>query len=150
MGKITSDTGKSAKNLARQAARQIAREPLEVLKQAGKQVAGQETAPTPEPQSFQPGVGQEVSPTKKQEIQKRDTRLIQALEQELKDIKNQKEFEEAKKKEEERHVLEEKAEAGKPVPQISSKRSRKLFGFGAKQKAESLKTRIEKPLPPTG
>jgi len=45
MAGVVSDSAKSAKNLAKQVARQMAREPLEVLRAAGTQVGGGERMP---------------------------------------------------------------------------------------------------------
>lgn len=143
---LKSDTAKSTKNLAKQAAKQIAQEPFEILKQAGKQVVGGETLkyPTPQevPQTQSPGG---VTPELREKIKEKDTRLIEALEKEIEDIKVQKKMEEQKGVE--------KAppqEAPKPLVEPLTRRSRKLFSFGPKAQAERQKTRVEKPLPPTG
>lgn len=134
------------KKVAQQVAKQIAREPLEILKQAGKQLAGEgqkpmEVAPPTLETQTSPGVPLE----EKKRIQTRDTRLLQALEEEIKDIRKQKEMEEQKAKEQPASQ-----EAPKPLVEPSTKRSRKLFSFGPKTQAERQKTRVEKPLPPTG
>lgn len=149
MAKITSDVGKTSKNIAAQAARQIVAEPFEVLKTAGKQVAGPELN-RPQTPDLIPNSTPAVSSQEKQQIQERDVRLITALEQELSDITKQKEQKEKEKAEEESLSKAKEAEKNISTPQVSSKRSRRLLGFGPKAKAESLKTRIEKPLPPTG
>ena len=149
MAKITSDVGKTSKNIAARAARQIVAEPFEMLKTAGKQVAAPELDRTYTPDS-KPNPAPTISSQDKRQIQERDTRLITALEQELSDITKQKEQQERQKAEEERLNKIRLDEKAKSAPQVSSKRSRRLLGFGPKAKAESLKTRIEKPLPPTG
>ncbi|MEK7113077.1 MAG: hypothetical protein AAB875_07245 [Patescibacteria group bacterium] len=137
------------KKAIKQVARQIAQEPLETLRQAGKQVVGEvqkpmEVAPsTPEAPRVSPGVPLE----EKKRIQTRDTRLIQALEEEIKDIRKQKEVEEAERMQEEEP---QKIEKRKPLPSVPTKPSRRLFAFGAKAQAEKQKTRVEKPLPPSG
>ncbi len=134
---IKSDTAKSAKSLAQQAARQVAREPFEILKQAGRQVVGGEV---PQTQSSEP-----VNPELREKIKEKDTRLIEALEKEIEDIKAQKKLAEQKRVE--------KAppqETPKPLVEPSTKRSRRLFSFGPKTQAERQKTRVEKPLPPSG
>lgn len=143
---IKSDTTKSVKGLTKQVARQVAQEPFEILKQAGKQVVGGETlkyqAPQEVPQTQGPGV---AIPELKEKIKEKDTRLIEALEKEIEDIKAQKKLEEQKRLEEAQAP-----EAKKPLVEPSTKRSRKLFSFGAKTQAERQKTRVEKPLPPSG
>ena len=45
---LAQDTAKSAKNLAQQIAKQMAQEPLEILKTAGEQITGSETPNQPE------------------------------------------------------------------------------------------------------
>ena len=129
------------KKAIKQVARQIAQEPLEILRQAGNQVA---PLPTPEAPRVSPGV---LPLEEKKRIQARDTRLIQALEEEIKDIRKQKEMEEAKRIQEEEP---QKPEEQKPLPSVPTKPSRRLFAFGAKAQAEKQKTRVEKPLPPSG
>lgn len=52
MGKISSDVTKSAKTIAQKAAKQIAQEPFEVLKQARRQVTGEEAERPPQPPNF--------------------------------------------------------------------------------------------------
>ena len=137
------------KKVIKQVARQIAQEPLEILKQTGKQVVGEVQKPmevvpsTPEAPRVLLGVPFE----EKKRIQTRDTRLIQALEEEIKDIRKQKEMEEAKRMREEEP---QKVEEQKPLPSVPTKPSRRLFAFGAKAQAEKQKTRVEKPLPPSG
>lgn len=136
------------KKAIKQVVRQIAQEPLEILKQAGKQVVAEvqkpmEVAPrTAEAPRVSPGVPLE----EKKRIQTRDARLIQALEEEIKDIRKQKEMEEAKRMQEESQ----KEEKKKSLPSVPTKPSRRLFAFGAKAQAEKQKTRVEKPLPPSG
>ncbi len=134
---IKSDTAKSAKSLAQQAARQIAQEPFEILKQAEKQVVGGEA---PQTQRSEP-----VNPELREKIKEKDTRLIEALEKEIEDIKAQKKMEEQKRAEKAPSP-----EAPEPLVEPSTKRSRKLFSFGPKTQAERQKTRVEKILPPTG
>ncbi len=84
--------GQSAKSLAQQIARQMAREPLEVLKTASSQVTGEEKRSSGE---FQPQPQTQEEQTKlihhQQEIQDKmkSSRLIEALERELGDIHKQ-------------------------------------------------------------
>ena len=89
---LAQDTTKSAKNLAQQIARQMAREPLEVLKTASSQVTGEEKRSSGEFQS-QPQTQEEQTKLihHQQEIQDKmkSSRLIEALERELGDIHKQ-------------------------------------------------------------
>ena len=142
---IKSDTAKSAKSLAGQAAKQIAQEPLEILKQAGKQVAAGETLRQPTQPEGLPTQSLGVSPELKEKIKEKDTRLIEALEKEIEDIKAQKKLEEQKRVEQVPPP-----EAPKSLVEPLTKRSRKLFSFGAKTQAERQKTRVEKILPTSG
>lgn len=125
------------KKVAQQVVKQIAQEPFEILKQAGKQVVGGEA---PQTQSSEP-----VNPELREKIKEKDTRLIEALEKEIEDIKAQKKLAEQK-----RLGVVPPPEAPKPLVEPSTKRSRKLFSFGPKAQAERQRTRVEKPLPPTG
>ncbi len=148
--KVATDTTKMAKTIALQAARQVAQEPLEVLKQAREQVIGRKAELTTNRRPKTVVAGEGISPTEEERILRRDSRLIMALEQELKEIQRQKREEQEKAEQQEKLIAEERLIKKKEIPPISTKPSRKLFSFGAKQKAESLKTRVEKPLPPTG
>lgn len=147
---VISDTTKTAKNLAKQAARQIAREPFEIAKTAREQVVGAPELgrkPLEEPQK--PRVEEpQVLQGEKEKIKEKDLRRIQALEQEMKDIRTQKKTAEEKKREEEEAQKAAGQEEGIPTPQVSSKRSRKLFGWGKKVKEEQR--RVEIPKPPSG
>ena len=141
---IKSDTGKSARDLAKQAAKQIAREPLEILKQAGRQVGG-EVLPAPTPQEgLQEQGANAVKPELREKIKSQDRRLIQALEKEIEDIKAQ------KKMAGEAQESQPQEEPQKPLVEPSTKPSRKLFSFGRKAQAERQKTRVEKPIPTSG
>ena len=131
------------KKTVKQVAKQIAQEPFEILKQAAEQVARGETLKYQKPQEV-PQTPGPVTPELKEKIREKDTRLIEALEKEIEDIKAQKKMEEQKR------IEEAPQEAPKPLVEPSTKRSRKLFSFGAKTQAERQKTRVEKPLPPSG
>lgn len=132
------------KQVVKQVARQIAREPLEILKQTGKQVGG-EVLRTPMshegPQTQSSGP---LNPELKEKIKVQDRRLIEALEKEIEDIKAQ------KKMAQQAGEAQAKVEPPKPLVEPSTKRSRKLFSFGPKAQAERQKTRVEKPLQPSG
>ncbi len=144
---LASDTTKSGKNLAKRIAKQVVREPIEILKQVEKQTIGiatpaQEEKPQPQEK--------EITSNEKAKIEAQGQRQVQALEKELKDIqvlkvqKGQAEIQEKvvaeKKKEEEK----------KPVVEPASKPGRRLFGFGQKAQAQKQQTHVEKILPPSG
>lgn len=149
MASPVSDSTKSAKNLAKQVAKQMAREPLEVLKAAGRQVGGVEKAPLPQ---TAPGITRpkELSPQEKARIEARGQRQLAALEAEIKDIQKSRQQEAILKAQQEQQAVAQAQAEKKELPKIPSKPSRKLFGFGQKAQAEKQKTRVEKPLPPSG
>jgi hypothetical protein len=149
MATLAGDSAKSAKSLAKQVAKQMAREPLEILKTAGQQVASVEQAPAPQGASGVP-LTQEISPQEKAKIEVQGQRQLAALENEIKDIQNKKLQEAAIKVQQEQAVIAESQTQEKELPNVPAKRSRRLFGFGQKAQAEKQKTRVEKPLPPSG
>jgi hypothetical protein len=124
------------KKLAKQTAKQMAQEPLEVLKTAKKQISHE--APVP------------VSPEKidkkgsydEEKIKTQSKRLLEALEAEIEDIRKQKEQEE-----EEELRQEEKKE--KSLVEVAAKPSRKFMG-GMKGKLSKLKRKAEIRMPPSG
>jgi hypothetical protein len=176
-------TGQTVRDLAQKVARQMADEPLEILKDAGNQVVGNE----------QDVSRQEVRPldnqnpenqtkTTHQQNQLQDNaksgRRMEALNQELKDIRKQDLFTDLQGKiaqgvyvpvadyselsMEQKQVLMAQIEAyqnqkanikyqddSNDVPAIHSKPSRR-FGAGQKAEAEKQQTRVEKPVPPSG
>ena len=149
MAGVVSDSAKSAKNLAKQVARQMAREPLEVLRAAGTQVGGGERMP---PTPTAPGVSspKEPSPLDKAKIEAQGQRQLAALEAEIKDIQKRREQEVIVKSQQEQQALAQAQGQEKEPPKVPSKPSRRLFGIGQKAQAEKQKTRVEKPLPPSG
>jgi hypothetical protein len=174
MGTIN-DTKKTAQKIAQQAARQMAQEPIEILKQAGQQISGTEFQPedSSKPPSEEPK--KEEDSQLKQKIEVQGQRQIEALQKEIQDIEDQKLFSDLLKKisegetipledypqltMEQKEVLKaqmeavqarkEETEKEKPVAEPDTKKSRKLFGFGSSQ-AEKQKTHVEKVLPPSG
>lgn len=150
---VKQDTSKKAKSLAQQVARNMAQEPLEILKQAGQQVSGVESARQPqvEAEIQKQGFDDEIS-RHRAKIEMQSRRQLLALENELRDIKDQKKQERllAAQREAQAAEAERLKEKQKPLPKIATKPSRRLFGFGPKAQAEKQKTRVEKPLPPSG
>lgn len=177
MNSTVQKTGQSARDLAQKIARQVAQEPLEVLKTAGEQVVGLEIA---HPQENPANQNQPKPPDGQEKVldQMKSTRRMEALNQELRDIQRQDLFAGLQEKitqgvevpltdyselsMEQKQVLNAQMEAVKlqrqqteyqagvqEVPSISSKPSRR-FGAGQKHEAEKQQTRVEKPVPPSG
>lgn len=175
--------GQSAKNLAQQIARQMADEPIEILKDAGGQVSGSEQIANRQevrPLDNQDPENQAKITRNQNELQDKakSGRRMEALNQELKDIRKHDLFKDLQSKisqgidvpvadytelsVEQKQVLMVQMEAYKnqreniknqnasiEVPAIHSKPSRR-FGAGQKQEAEKQQTRVEKPVPPSG
>lgn len=171
--------GQSAKTLAQQIAKQIAREPLEVLKNAGQQVTGVEPSESGE-NSSQNLNHEDQAKINHHENELHDkaksSRRMEALNQELKDIRRQDLFKDLQNKiaqgievpvadfpelsMEQKQVLMAQMEAVRAqesrilkqesgVVEPHSKRGRR-FGHGQKAEAEKQQTRVEKPVPPSG
>lgn len=150
-GSIKSQVANQTKTLAQQIAKQVAQEPLEVIKTGAAQVAGMEK-PSSQPPPRQFAQSQSV-PTQadieilKQQDQARSKQLHENLEREIKEIREKKKQEEILKAHAQAVPAQQNVQSLQPV---ASKPSRKLFSFGQKADAERKKTRIERPLPPTG
>jgi hypothetical protein len=172
---VFSKTGQSVKQTAQQVARQMAREPLEILREAKGQTG--ETVSSPElrnakPQESLPAVCEE----KLEGADKlQSERTLKALENEIADIRRQKIFKDLQAKitagqevylndvpeltEEEKAVLKAQIEAVKlqkassqqvsAAPQISSRPSRRLFS-GKKQGVKQERQRVENVKPLSG
>ncbi len=171
--------GQSAKTIAQQIAKQMAQEPLEILKDAKGQVIGVET-PKPQENSSQnqnPEI-QAITDRNQNEFQDKakSGRRMEALNQELKDIRKQGLFKDLQNKisqgievpiadytelsMEQKQVLMAQMEAVRAqesavskqesgVVEPHSKRGRR-FGHGQKAEAEKQQTHVEKPVPPSG
>jgi len=154
MGSIRSDTAKSAKQLAKQSAKQVIKEPFEILGGTGRQVVGIET---PEKESLDSGQGNDggVSKNVTEEKRKADKiksrRLIEALENEIADIRSHKEKEREEKEalEKQKKNEEEQKEDLQQEIEVESKPSRRLV-TGIKGKLSKLKRKSEIRLPPSG
>jgi len=149
MANLVGDSAKNAKMLAKQIAKQMAREPMEVLKTAGSQVGGAERVPPPQAAPAIPS-SKEPTPQDKARIEAQGQRQLAALESEIRDIQNKQQQEAAVKIQQEQAIAAQAQEEKKELPNIPSKPSRRLFGIGQKAQAEKQKTRVEKPLPPSG
>lgn len=179
-GGIGSNTTKSAQDVARNIAKQIAQEPIEIIKDAASQVSGIEKS---KPQEKGQGGQTEDQSQKTKNLQEelKDKafagRRMQALQNEIDDIRKQGVFKELQEKisqgedvyledypelsMEQKQVLKAQMEAVKSrqqqaqynaslteVPAIHSKPSRR-FGAGQKHEAEKQQTRVEKPIQPS-
>jgi len=173
------NTAQTTKNLAKQIAKQMAREPLEVLKTARGQVTG-ETVKPPEssPQASAPDVENKIVQNKQELADKiKGGRQMEAFLRELEDIRKQNIFGQLQRRiaegeeialsdytglsMEQKQVLNaqmevvknqiemQKNSAGKTLEVPVSKRGRR-FGPTQKQEAEKQQTRVEKPVPPSG
>lgn len=144
-----------AQDIAKKVAKQIAQEPVEILKNAGKQVIGiPEVAQNNEPQrpvSEAPASPQDMK-AHAEKTKHKDTRLLQALDQEIEEIRiKEKQEEEQVKVVEEQQKQQASAQQNEALPVISSKRSRR-FGMGKGQKAaaEREQVKTERRMPPSG
>jgi hypothetical protein len=100
MTNLAQDTTKSAKTLAQQIARQMAQEPLEILKDVKEQVVGQEfsgqpAGPRPENQNMQ---AKQIEQQNESMDKMKATRRMEALNRELEDIHKQEKFSELQKR----------------------------------------------------
>ena len=150
---IGSDVSGSTRKIVKQAAKQMAGEPFEMLRTAGKQISGVETATAPIRQEPQEGLGPKKENTSLSEetINAKSNSLLEALEKEMGDIRKQKEFEEEQKLKEEEvqeQIIEEE-EKDKPAPMISAKRAKGAIQ-GMKGQLQKLKSKAEIRMPPSG
>ena len=146
-----SQVANQTKTLAQQVARQVAQEPLEVIKAGIQQVTPMEKTSSQPTQTqvfqAQPIPTQVDIEALKQQDQARSRQLHENLEREIKEIREKKNQQIMQAQAQAEAPTEQKIE---PLQQPASRPSRKLFSFGPKADAERKKTRIERPLPPTG
>ncbi len=183
---VGNNTVKTAQDIARNIVRQVAQEPLEILEDAGDQVIGvdsikhqnNQTVGYPDTQTTNQS-GNSVSEQQHSQDKVFANRRMQALQNEVDEIRKQGVFKELQAKisegenfpledypelsMEQKQVLKAQMEAVKiqqaqaavaeagvrEVPTIHSKPSRR-FGAGQKHEAEKQQTRVEKPVPPSG
>lgn len=143
----------STKRIVKQAVKQVAREPFEILKTAGKQISGAESTPGPMREVLQERVEpkEEKSPLDEEKIKVKSKSLLKALEKEIEEIRKQKELEEEKELKEEKiqEQIHEEKEKEKPLPAVSTKRARGALK-GMKGKLKKLRTKAEIRTPPSG
>lgn len=135
------NTAKTAKTAAKQIAQN---EPWEILKEAGRQVAGVEQKQEPEiPQ-------EQIVGTDIERDKIRSQRLMQAFQAELDDIKKKKQQEKVLKLQQEQMVQEQQKNVASPLIEPAAKKGRRLFNFGKKTQMQRQQTQTERPLPPSG
>lgn len=164
------------KQAIKKSAQQMAQEPLELLKNAARQVSGEEQKPQQQETSKSDTEAPPEEQKYKQQVAEQDGRHLQALESELKDIRRQKLFNSLMQRiqsgenipleefvelsYEQKDVLKAQMEAFKKqqamqtnqssgVPMPEAKRGRRMGG-GQKGAAKKEQTRVEKPVPPSG
>lgn len=180
MTNLAHDTTNSAKSLAKHIAKQMAREPLEILKDVREQSTGQELSgqtETPYPSNPDNQKQQVVHQNELQDKMK-NSRRMEALNRELDDIHKQEKFSDLQKRisegedisleeypelsMEQKQVLNAQMEAVKNqiaaqnsqgqnvLNEPATHKGRQLFNFGKKQAMKNEQTRVEKPVPPSG
>ena len=152
MDGIKSQVKSTAKAAAAKTAKQMAMEPLEILKQAKGQVI------TPPESTESRGATREssveensISPEEKAKKQEQELRLKTALDAELADIRNKrKEKEEVRQKDFATQVEStDEQQVEQPLVEPTNKPKRGLF-FGVKTRIERMKQKVENRLPPSG
>jgi hypothetical protein len=178
MNPTAKQAGQSARGLAQKIAKQIAREPLEVLKNAGEQVVNPEAPTQVSPQNQNESRQKALENQQKTQDKMKSVRRMEALNQELKDIHKQDLFRDLQAKiaqgieipledypelsMEQKQVLKAQMEAVKYREKQAayaqsregfktpvSKKGRR-FGTTRKEEAQKEQTHVEKPVPPSG
>jgi hypothetical protein len=178
MNSTAKQAGQSARDLAQKIAKQIAQEPLEVLKTAEEQVVNPEAPAAVSPQNPNEGREKALEDQQKTQDKMKSTRRMEALDAELKDIHKQDLFKDLQGKiaqgiivplenyselsMEQKQVLKAQTEAVKYQRDQAayvqsqegfkipvSKRGRR-FGQTRKEEAQKEQTHVEKPVPPSG
>ncbi len=151
---LVNDTKQSSKNIAQAVAKQIAQEPIEILKQAGSQLFGNEQTQDVRMQNGG-SINNNDSFNQNQEVARqrdkiRSQRLMDALKSELDDIKKKKEQEKQIKIRQEEMAREEQQTKVAPLVEPPARKGRRLFNFGKKTQMQRQQTQTENPLPPSG
>lgn len=156
------DATQNAKTLAQNIAKQIGKIPFEVGQTAVDQVTGAETeGPKPWKETAQKTEAQNEKPPEEEEKEKamqvKDNRTINALQNEMKEIRERKEAAESEKK----NIEGQQKAAEEQTPDIfieaDSKQKGNIFNLGQKPKsktgqlqAEREKVHVEKPMTTSG
>ena len=149
---IISGTTKTAKGIAQQTARQIAQEPLEVLKTATKQITSTEAVTSDSPPY---GVSRptQVSQAEIQNLSDQDLQHSQSryenLQREIQAIAKEKEEKERARKQSEEIEKKALTPISNPIIEPSTKRSRNPLR-GMAKKISDLGKRAEIRMPPSG
>lgn len=150
MGNIASDAVKTAKQQARQIAGQMAQEPVEIAKTAGENIVGVENSQQQENKPNEPSAEKPPTPEEKIQMENKRRNMMQALENELKEIRNKNEVKKEEEKQEEINTKKLEEQKGtEDAPLISSKPSRKI-GAGIKGHLQRLTKGTEIRIPPSG
>ena len=153
MGNLINDTTKSAKQQAKQIAKTIAREPLEIGRVAKDTLIGSEKPVSQVIQPSQDTLEKPISDQEKALIESKRKRMMQALETQLADIRKQKKIEaEEEEKEAENLKLQNQEEIKRSQTgaiEVSSKPGRK-FVAGMKSHLQRLKKSTETRMQPSG
>jgi len=177
---LVQDTTKSAKSLAQQIAKQMAREPLEVLKTARAQVGNEQAAPSENFPQNQESDDQKIKTHREGELadKMKSGRRMEALNRELSDIQKKDLFSDLQRRIsqgeeiplddfpglsiEEKQVLKAQMEAVRiqkaniqnqsagVLVEPASRKGRQLFNFGKKAEVKRQQTHVEKIVPPSG
>lgn len=160
-------------------AKQIAQEPLEILKTAGEQVMGSEVSTGSEkPQESDENQKKLLEHKEKLQDEMKSSRRVEALSRELEDIHKQDLFKDLQARItngeeipledypelslEQKQVLNAQMKAvriqmengksanGKSLVEPAVKKGRQLLNFGKKQAVKGEQTRVERPVPPSG
>jgi len=150
--KIASDSAKSARTIAQQAAKQIFQEPGEIVKSGAKQVAGIESTPNQQPtlvSSQQPeGIPPENIESLRQQDLVKSRGLMDKLQGDLKAIRDRAQQEKMQKEATQQNVIAARAQA-QTLVEPNTRRSRNILkGMG--KKLSDLKKRAEIRMPPSG
>ena len=144
MTNIISDTKKKSQDLAKDMARQIAREPLEILKSAGEQVVGTpETKPNEQPQVSEQKPTTPQNEALEKHLASQGQSQIRALEQEMKEIRTIRENQEQQKQ---AAANQPRPETPDPLIEPTSIPKKGMFrSLGSKLQAKRQKERVENP-----
>ena|SRR3989339_45694 len=131
-------------NTAQTKAKQIAQnEPWEILKEAGRQITGEEQIQEQEISE------QQIVNDNSERDKVRSQRLMQALQTELDEIKKKRQQEKVLKLQQEQ-MAEEQKKIDEPLVEPVARKGRQLFNFGKKTQMQRQQTQTERPLPPSG
>lgn len=146
-GGIISSTRASVTDIAKKAARQVAEEPVEILKTGTEQALGGQVIKDLPREEDKAKEAEKSKDFDQERRAREDARFMKALEAEIADIRRSRDQEKllAKRKEEEEKARIARQSASQELPTVSSKPSRRLGGW-----VKGLSKGIETRKPPTG